>query len=77
MKIKTELLKEHISEYIINNIEDFEIDESKIADTKAIKIVEEIKGILENSSYSDFEAVEEITKVFEKNNICCSYRHDF
>ena len=77
MKIKTELLKEHISEYIINNIEDFEIDESKIADTKTKKIVEEIKGILEHSSYSDFEAVEVIIKVFEKNNICCSYRHDF
>lgn len=77
MRIKTELLKEHISEYIINNIEDFEIDESEIADTIAIKIVEEIKEILENSAYSDFEAIEEITKVFEKNNICCSYRHDF
>ena len=46
MKIKTELLKEHISEYIINNIE-------------------------------DFEAIEEITKAFEKNNIYCTCRHDF
>lgn len=36
MNIKTELLKDYISHIIRENIVDFEIDASKIADSRAI-----------------------------------------
>lgn len=77
MKIKTDLLKNYISDYINQNINDFIVDESKIADTVAIHILSEIQSILKNNSYSDFEIVEEITFLLEKYNIDCGCCHDF
>ncbi len=71
MKIKVELLKTHISDFINSRIEDFEIDADDIANTVAIKILAEIQEIIKNDSYSDFERIEEIVCVFEK------YKNDF
>ena len=75
--IKVELLKRHISDMIINNITEFEIDENKIADTVAIKMLSEIQEIIRNENYSDFDAIEEIVCVFEKYKINFGSRHDF
>lgn len=77
MTIKTELLKRYICDMVNGQIVDFEIDADKIADTTAIKIVEEIRKIIQNESYSDFEMVEEIVCVFEKYNIDTGSCHDF
>ncbi len=77
MNIKLELLKKHIADFIENNLDDFEIDASKIADTVAINMLSEIQDIIKNEDYSDFEAIEEIVCVFEKYKIDYSSRHDF
>ena len=69
MKIKAELLKTYISDFINSRIEDFEIDADDIANTVAIKILAEIQEIIKNDSYSDFERIEEIVCVFEKYKI--------
>ena len=69
MKIKVELLKTHISDFINSRIEDFEIDADDIANTVVIKILAEIQEIIKNDSYSDFELIEEIVCVFEKYKI--------
>ena len=77
MKIKVELLKTHISDFINSRIEDFEIDADDIANTVAIKILAEIREIIKNDSYSDFERIEEIVCVFEKYKIDFGNCHDF
>ena len=77
MKIKVELLKTHISDFINSRIEDFEIDADDIANTVAIKILAEIQEITKNDSYSDFELIEEIVCVFEKYKIDFGNCHDF
>ena len=77
MKIKVELLKTHISDFINSRIEDFEIDADDIANTVAIKILAEIQEIIKNNSYSDFERIEEIVCVFEKYKIDFGNCHDF
>ena len=77
MKIKVELLKTHISDFINSRIEDFEIDADDIANTVAIKILAEIQEIIKNNSYSDFELIEEIVCVFEKYKIDFGNCHDF
>ena len=77
MNIKTELLKEHIADYINNHIENFGIDADRIADTVATKMLLEIQGILKNHTLSDFEMVEEIGCVFEKFKIDFGHCHDF
>lgn len=76
MKIKVELLKTHISDFINSRIEDFEIDADDIANTVAIKILAEIQEIIKNDSYSDFELIEEIVCVFEKYKIDFGNCHD-
>ncbi len=77
MNIKVELLKDYIYDYIKYRIEDFEIDVSQIADTVAINMLREIQDVIKNESYSDFDAIEEIVRVFEKYNIDFGGRHDF
>ena len=77
MKIKVELLKTYISDFINSRIEDFEIDADDIANTVAIKILAEIQEIIKNDSYSDFERIEEIVCVFEKYKIDFGNCHDF
>lgn len=77
MKIKAELLKTYISDFIKSRIEDFEIDADDIANTVAIKILAEIQEIIKNDSYSDFERIEEIVCVFEKYKIDFGNCHDF
>ena len=46
MKIRAELLKTYISDFINSRIEDFEIDADDIANTVAIKILTEIQEII-------------------------------
>lgn len=77
VKTKTELLKIYIQDYITENIKDFEIYADSIADTVAIRILYEIQKIIKNDNYSDFEAIEEIVRVFEKYNISFGNRHNF
>ena len=77
MNTKLELLQNHISDIIKIIMEDITPDISKIADTTAIIILDEIKKVIADDSLSDFDAVEEIVCILEKNNIDCGGRHDF
>ena len=58
-------------------LEEMSPDMSKIADTTAIIILDEIKNVICNDELSDFDTVEEIVCILEKNNIDCGGRHDF
>ena len=77
MNVKLELLKGHIHDCIDKQLEEFEIDENDVADTKAIEILSLIQGIIKNEEYNDFEAIEEIVSVFERYGLDFGYRHDF
>ncbi len=77
MNIKLELLRNYISDFVNNNLDDFEIDASQIADTTAIQVLSEIQKVIKNENYSDFEAIENIVCVLEKYKIDCGGRHDF
>ena len=74
MNIKLELLKSYISDFINSNLEDFEMDASQITDTTAIQMLTEIQSIIRNEN---FDAIEEIICVFEKNKVNFGFRHNF
>ena len=77
MRIKTDLLKVFIADFVNNYIEAFDIDADKIADSVAIKMLAEIQDILATEGYSDFEIVEEIIEVFRKYKVDFGGCHDF
>ncbi len=77
MDIKLELLQGAICDAIKNNIEKINIDADKIVDTKSTKLLSEIKKIINNDTLTDFEMVESIVELFEKNSIYCGGCHDF
>ena len=77
MNIKLELIQNYINDIIKIIMEDITPDISKIADTAAIIILDEIKNVICNDELSDFDAIEEIICILEKNNIGCGGRHDF
>ncbi len=77
MNIKIELLRNYISDFIKCKIEDFEMDASQIVDTAATNMLREIQSIIRNENYSDFDAIEEIVCVLQKNGIDSGARHDF
>ena len=77
MKIKTELLRKTIAEIVCQNMDDWlEIDANNIANTRAIEMIGEIQEVIK-SEMDDFEVVEEIVCIFEKNEISAGSRHDF
>lgn len=77
MNIKTELIKSYIAEIICRGITDFDIDEYKIADTTATKVLGEIQQVLHKDRLDDFEKIEEIVLIFEKFNLDAGSCHDF
>ncbi len=77
MKIKTELLRKTIAEIVCQNMDDWlEIDADNIVNTRAIEMIGEIQEVIK-SEMDDFEVVEEIVCIFEKNEISAGSRHDF
>lgn len=77
MNIKTELLKDSITSFINNQIDDFVINADEIANSKAILILEKIQKIIQSKEYEDFDVVEEIVSLLEANGLNCGGRHDF
>ena len=77
MNIKLELIQNHITEMVKNLLNDNTIDYNSIADTNAIYIIDKIKKVIADDSLSDFDAIEEIVCILERNNIYCGGRHDF
>ena len=77
MKIKTEFIKSYISEVVCSRITDFDIDENKIADTTAIKVLGEVQRVLHTNELDDFEMIERIVLIFEKYNLDAGSCHDF
>ncbi len=77
MTIKTELLKRHIRDYVSSMIDDFEIDENKIANSTAILVLGEIQKIIGDDNLSDFDCVEKIVCLFEEYKLNAGGRHDF
>ena len=77
MKIKTELIKSYISEVVCSRITDFDIDENKIANTTAIKVLGEVQQVLRTNELDDFEMIERIVLIFEKYNFDAGSCHGF
>lgn len=76
MDIKVELLKREIIRKVNEELEDFEIDATQVADTTAIKMLREIQQILKDNE-DDFMTVERIVMVFEKYGLDSLPCHDF
>lgn len=77
MKIKTELIKGYIADAVCSQLTDFEIDEDKVADSRATLILDAVRQILLREELSDFEIVDEIVMLFSRCNIDCGSCHDF
>ena len=77
MNIKKELLRSGIEDFIVNNLDEFEIDENEITNTVAINMLGEIQSIIRNEKCSDFDAIEKIVCIFEKYDVDFGSRHDF
>ncbi len=77
MNVKTELVKKYIASRICDHMDDIiQFDANEIANTKAIEILQEIQNVLQ-SDMDDFETVEEIVCIFEKNSLDAGVCHDF
>ena len=77
MDIKLELAQNSMEVIIRNVLENVALQVSEIADTAAIKALSEIKQVIGDEGKSDFEVIEEIVCILEKNNVDCRGRHDF
>ena len=77
MKVKTELVKSHIASRICDCMDDIiEFDANEITNTKALEILQEIQNVI-TGDMDDFEMIEEIVCIFERNNIDAGVCHDF
>ncbi len=77
MDIKLELLSGAICDAVKENMNTLNIDASQIVDSKAIKILGEIKDVIHNENLDDFEMIDEIVSIFCKYDIDIGGCHDF
>lgn len=77
MDIRIELLKAYVTEAVATHFEKLNIDADEIVSTKAINMLSEVLIAIRDDSLTDFDVVEKIVCMFEKNNIRCGTRHDF
>ena len=77
MDIKKELLIRHISVAIEDALGMIDFDADEIANSTAIEVLTEIQEIISDEALSDFEAIEEIVRVFEEYKLSFGGRHDF
>ena len=77
MNIRLELFSAEIAEFIKEKLDEKELAITQTIDTKATRILQEIQYILSNEELSDFQIVEEIVCLFEKNNLSAGSCHDF
>lgn len=77
MEIKLQLLRAYVSDFIKHRLDDMVVDSNEIVNTVAIDALSEIQKIIQDDTYSDFDAIEEIVCVFEKYQISAGVRHDF
>lgn len=78
MRIKTELLKVFISDFINCHIDDIlEVDADEIANSVAIKVLGEIQEIIKDDELDDFMKVDEIVSLLNDYKIKTGGCHDF
>lgn len=77
MNIKLELLSGSIAEAIQEIFLMHDIDHSQLVDTKATKVLGEIKDVICDSTLDDFDAIDKIVDIFIKYKIDIGGRHDF
>ncbi len=77
MDIKLELLSGAICDAVRENLYTLHIDADQIVDSKAAKVLGEIKEVIHNQNLDDFEMVDEIVNIFCKYNIDIGGCHDF
>ena len=73
MKVKIELSDDVIVKTVMKKIENLEYE----IESTALRMLSEIHKAILNEELSDFDVVEEIVNIFERNGENCGIRHDF
>ena len=77
MDIRLEVLKAYVEDAVVANFQKLNIDADEIVETRATEMLSEVLIAIRDDSLTDFDVVDKIVSVFEKNNITCLGRHDF
>ena len=77
MNIELELMSSEIAKVIMKFLEITEPNIGKKVDRTAIEMLKEIKTAVCDENLTDFDIVEKIVCLLEKNNISCGSRHNF
>ena len=77
MDLKLELLADSLADTISQHFNVCNINPRKLIDTKATKILLEIKDVICDDTLDDFYAIDKIVDIFTKHKIDIGGRHDF
>lgn len=77
MDLKLELLADSLADILSQHFTMCKLDSRKLIDTKATKILSEIKDVICGNSLDDFYAIDKIVDIFIKHRIEIGGRHDF
>ena len=69
MRIKLDLVRSAIADVVASGITDLDIDINKIANSRAIEILEQIRAVMQNETLSAEGAISEISEILTENNI--------
>lgn len=72
-----ELIYKELGKRLLEDFRVCDFDYEKIIRENAIKVIYEVKMVLWNKNYSDFDIVEEIVEIFHQYGLDTGGCHDF
>lgn len=72
-----ELLYQELGRFIIEQFQETKFYYEEVIQQKSVQALAQIRAVIQDETYSDFDAVEEIVCIFEQYGISAEDRHDF
>lgn len=69
MRIKLDLIKDHVADLVVNQIQNLDIDVNRIASTKAMTMLSEIQAVIQNPELEFYEMIMTISDIFYDNGM--------
>lgn len=69
MRIKLDLIKDHVADLVVNQIHNLDIDVNRIASTKAMTMLSEIQAVIQNPELEFYEMIMTISDIFYDNGM--------
>ena len=72
-----ELICRDLGKYILRHLDSAQLHYERVVETKAYNALYEIRQVIRDETFNDFEAIEAIIRIFDAYDLDADFRQDF